>query len=153
MIGRFRPRLSFANVTAVLALFVALGGTSYAALEITGRDVENGTLSGIDVRNQSLTGLEVRKLTRKDFKGRRILTAASTDVVQKDATVAGDGTGVATAVCPTGMLVTGGGFEGAENTADAPIRDSFPAGINAWLVFVEGGTPGTQFSAYAVCSS
>jgi hypothetical protein len=153
MIGQIRSRLSYANVAATLALFIALGGSSYAAMEINSRDVENNSLRGIDVRNQALTGLDVRKLTRKDFKGGRLHTAANTEVVQKDATVLGDGTGVAIAACPAGKLVSGGGFEGAEPLTDTPIRDSFPAGINTWLVFVEGGTPGKVFSAYAVCSS
>jgi hypothetical protein len=32
MSSRLRPRLTYANVTATVALFVALGGTSYAGL-------------------------------------------------------------------------------------------------------------------------
>jgi hypothetical protein len=32
--SRLRARLSFANVTSAIALFVALGGTSYAAIEL-----------------------------------------------------------------------------------------------------------------------
>jgi hypothetical protein len=32
--ARVRARLSFANVTSALALFVALGGTSYAAITL-----------------------------------------------------------------------------------------------------------------------
>ena len=34
MLARLRPRLSFANVTSVLALFIALGGTGYAAVTL-----------------------------------------------------------------------------------------------------------------------
>ncbi len=41
-----KPRPSYANVTATLALFLALGGTSYAAISITGSNVQNGTLTG-----------------------------------------------------------------------------------------------------------
>ena len=37
-------RLSYANVVATLALFVALGGSSYAAIRITGKNVVDGTL-------------------------------------------------------------------------------------------------------------
>jgi hypothetical protein len=48
------PRPSPALVVAIVALFMALGGTSYAALKITGKNVANGTLSGIDIRNKSL---------------------------------------------------------------------------------------------------
>ena len=61
--------LSYANVVATLALIVALGGTSYAALHIGSRqivnnsvrskDVRNGTLVGKDVRNRSLSGRDI----------------------------------------------------------------------------------------------
>jgi hypothetical protein len=34
MWARVRPRLTYANVIASLALFIALGGGSYAALQV-----------------------------------------------------------------------------------------------------------------------
>jgi hypothetical protein len=49
-----RHRLSYANIVATLALFVALGGTSYAAIKITGKDVRNGSLSGADIKKHSV---------------------------------------------------------------------------------------------------
>ncbi|MFL5846273.1 MAG: collagen-like protein [Solirubrobacteraceae bacterium] len=55
-----RGSRSFANVTSVLALIVALGGTTYAAVTVTGRDVRDGSLTGRDVRNGSLSGADVR---------------------------------------------------------------------------------------------
>jgi hypothetical protein len=48
-------------VVATLALVVAMGGTSYAAVKITGKDVKNGSLSGKDVKDKSLTGKDVKK--------------------------------------------------------------------------------------------
>ena len=54
-------RPGYANVVATLALVVAMGGTSYAAVKITGKDVKNGSLSGKDVKNESLTGKDVKK--------------------------------------------------------------------------------------------
>ncbi len=39
MAGRFRPRLTYANVMATIAVFIALGGASYAALKIPARSV------------------------------------------------------------------------------------------------------------------
>lgn len=36
-----RLKLSYANVMATIAMFVALGGTSYAAIRITGANVKN----------------------------------------------------------------------------------------------------------------
>jgi hypothetical protein len=35
---RIRSKLSYANVVATLCLFIALGGTSYAAVKITGAE-------------------------------------------------------------------------------------------------------------------
>jgi hypothetical protein len=45
---------------ATAAMFIALGGTSYAAVKITGAEVRDGTLTGRDVRNGSLSGRDVR---------------------------------------------------------------------------------------------
>jgi hypothetical protein len=56
-------RPSPALIVAIVALFMALGGTSYAALKITGNNVVNGTLSGADVDNRSLAGKEIKKNT------------------------------------------------------------------------------------------
>lgn len=61
MLSRLRARLTYANVMATTAVFIALGGTSYAALTVTGKNVKNSSLTGADVKNKSLT--------KKDFKG------------------------------------------------------------------------------------
>jgi hypothetical protein len=63
-------RTSYANVVATLALILALGGTSYAATQITGKDVKNGSLSGKDIKDKSLKGTDVKdeSLTGTDVK-------------------------------------------------------------------------------------
>lgn len=58
--SRLRRHLSYANVVASLALFIALGGTSYAALTITSKNVKNESLTSADIKNNSLLS--------KDFK-------------------------------------------------------------------------------------
>jgi len=65
-----RVRITYANVVASLALFAALGGSSYAAIAVTGAQVRDGSLTGRDVRNSSLTGKDVRNqsLLAQDFK-------------------------------------------------------------------------------------
>jgi hypothetical protein len=55
-----RRRLSYSNVMASVAVFVALGGSAYAAVKITGKDVRNGSLTGRDIKDRSLA--------RKDLK-------------------------------------------------------------------------------------
>ena len=56
-------RLSYANVMATVAVFVALGGSSYAAVKITGKDVRNGSLTGADVKNRSLSRADLKRGT------------------------------------------------------------------------------------------
>lgn len=60
MITFLRVRLTYANVTATLALFVALGGSSYAAISITGRDVRDRSLTGADLARGSIGSAEIR---------------------------------------------------------------------------------------------
>lgn len=52
-------KLSYANVMATVAVFVAVGGTATAAVMVTGADVRNGSLTGADVRNGSLRGRDI----------------------------------------------------------------------------------------------
>jgi|GEM_PF-5097054 len=48
-------RLTYSNVTATLALFIALGGSAYAAVEVTGQDVVDGSLTGKDIKKKSVS--------------------------------------------------------------------------------------------------
>jgi hypothetical protein len=48
-------------VTATVALFVALGGSSYAALSITGRDIQNGSLTNRDLKRNTLGGSRIKE--------------------------------------------------------------------------------------------
>jgi hypothetical protein len=61
MMSRLRSGLSYANVVATLALFVALGGSAYAVSQIGSKQVKNRSLKGIDLRRNTLTGKEVRE--------------------------------------------------------------------------------------------
>ena len=53
------------------ALFVALGGTGYAALTVTGRSIKNGTLSGADIRNGSLQRRDLAPAARPGGRGKQ----------------------------------------------------------------------------------
>jgi hypothetical protein len=52
--------ITYSNVMASAAVFIALGGSSYAAVKITGDDVRNGSLTGKDVRDRSLGTADLR---------------------------------------------------------------------------------------------
>ena len=47
-------RLSYANVVSSVCLFILLGGSAYAAVSITGKDVRDGSLTSADIKNHSL---------------------------------------------------------------------------------------------------
>ncbi len=53
--------LTYANVTATLALFIALGGSSYAALRVGSREIADNSIRSRDVRNHSLTRHDLAK--------------------------------------------------------------------------------------------
>ena len=63
MIAALISRLTYANVVATLALFVALGGTSYAVLHIGSGDVIDNSLRSKDVRNNTLRSRDIRERT------------------------------------------------------------------------------------------
>lgn len=53
--------MSYANVMATAAVFIALGGSSYAALKITGADVRNGSLTKRDLKRNTLDGSRIKE--------------------------------------------------------------------------------------------
>jgi hypothetical protein len=57
-LSKLRP--SPAMAVALLALFVALGGVSYAAIVVTGKNVRNGTLTNADIKKRTLHGSRFR---------------------------------------------------------------------------------------------
>jgi hypothetical protein len=62
---RFRPKLSYANVMATIAVFIALGGASYAALKLPknsvgAKQLKKNAVTGAKVKNHSLTGADIK---------------------------------------------------------------------------------------------
>jgi hypothetical protein len=78
MDARFRPRITYANVTATIALFLVLGGGAYAAFSlpknsvgtkqlkngaVTTAKLHNRAVKGSKVANKSLTGSQINSST------------------------------------------------------------------------------------------
>jgi len=68
---RLRTGLTYSNVMASVAVFMALGGSAYAAATIRGGDVVNGSLTGADLKNRSVTSVDIKNgtLRARDFRG------------------------------------------------------------------------------------
>jgi hypothetical protein len=63
---RARSAMSFANVTSALALFIALGGTSYAAVSLSRNDVgawhiDAGAVGKSEIRRSAVSASELRR--------------------------------------------------------------------------------------------
>jgi hypothetical protein len=66
MLARLRPRLSFANVTSLLALFVALGGTGYAAVtlprnSVGSNQIRSRAVGASELKSNAVTSRAIRR--------------------------------------------------------------------------------------------
>jgi hypothetical protein len=64
-----RPSPAF--IVAVLALIVALGGTSYAAITVTGAQIRDGSITTRDIRDRSLRAEDFRDRLPAGRKGKQ----------------------------------------------------------------------------------
>jgi hypothetical protein len=60
---RLRRHLSFANVIACLALFVALGGGAYAATQVNGKYIVKHSIGANKLKNETITNKQIKKGT------------------------------------------------------------------------------------------
>jgi hypothetical protein len=58
---RIRQHLSYANVMATVAVFLALGSSGYAAFRVDSDDVVDNSIRSKDIRNRALTARDVRR--------------------------------------------------------------------------------------------
>ena len=60
--ARLRAHLA-GNLVAYVALFVALGGSSYAAVKVNGGQIVNNTVASADLRNNSVRSKDIHNRT------------------------------------------------------------------------------------------
>ena len=182
MLAKVRShRPSPAMVVALLALFVALGGSSYAAItlkqnSVTSRNIANGQIKRVDIATDAINSskVEMFSLTAKDFKpgqlpagppgppgpkgdsGMRSLTVRSA-IGEKDVT----------AYCLPGERATGGGGTSLDGYIIGTEPLSHPLSIyapegpptggftpTAWSAHAEDGEGGpAEIIAWVVCAS
>ena len=61
VLNSIRRRLTYANVMSTLAVFIALGGSSYAAVKINGSSIKDRSIAGKKLRHNTLTGRQIRE--------------------------------------------------------------------------------------------
>jgi hypothetical protein len=114
MLDKLRARLTYANVVATLALFLALGGVSYGALRIGSASIANNSVRTQDLRNNDIRSKDIHNRT---IVGRDVLTNTITGLQVRETSLAKvpdadtlDGQESASfhVHCPTGTLAHAG---------------------------------------------
>lgn len=169
MIARIAKYLTFSNVVACLALFIALGGSVYAAGKISGKQITKSSLpgnrikpktvlpnrikpkslSGRQVKPDSLTGTQINE---KTLTG---VSAAALADVQYQATTAQLPTngrpGTVAANCAPGAYAIGGGAT-LSNEERGYVNDSGPTPLRTgWIATGYSWGSGSTITVTAVC--
>jgi hypothetical protein len=164
---------SFSNVVAVLALFLALGGSVYAASSnkingsrikpksIPGNRIKGNSLTAAQIKSRTLTGAKVKpgSLTGKQVVGSTLTgvsasSLAAVDYAVTTVTLAQYKVGgtTSTASCPSGQRVIGGGAL-VSNDNNASVNDSGPtASRTGWEATAYTGGQGVTMTVTAICT-
>jgi hypothetical protein len=133
---RLRSHLSYANVTASLALFIALGGTGYAAVTLPrnsvgsaqlrsnavgAKEIRRGAVRSGEIRNRSIRVSDLATNTRKSLRG----TPGPTGPAGKDAAT------YRAAISLAGVRLGGNAQTSEHNRATNVYRVEFPADVSA----------------------
>ena len=153
---RLRPRLTYANVTATLALFIALGGSTYAATQLPPNSVGSQQLkpnavTSSKVRDHSLTATDINQAALPKAGALTFKTAAAT-------APAASAANTATARCDSGQQVVSGGVK-LDPPGIGVVNDSSPDLNNtAWTARIGNASNGSSarplnFTVYAICTT
>ncbi|MGB2712485.1 MAG: hypothetical protein WBC33_13335 [Conexibacter sp.] len=174
MLHAMRRRLSFANVTSMVALMVALGGTSYAATTLSKNSVgsaqiKKGSVAGSDIRANAITSTKVKNGSLKavDFGANQLpagakgdtgaqgpkgdtgaFGAATVQFFQAAADLADGASQSYNVFCPAGQQAIAGGARGdATDSEGTSVTSSRPA-VSA--TNTEPPAAGTGFTGWRI---
>jgi len=146
MSSRIRDRLTYANVIATLALFVALGGSSYAALKLPRNSVgsvqiRTGAVASSEVKDRSLKLQDISKPTRASLAGKQGPAGAQGPAGQPGAPA----TRFLAAVTAAGQLLRGNASSGGSAGAVGSYSIGFAQDISACVYTATlGSTDGSD---------
>jgi hypothetical protein len=122
---RLVRHLTFSNVIALIALFVALGGAAYAGSKLNGKNIVNGSIGGGKLKNETITADKIKKgtITGAQIEANSISSSAinlTTLGTVPSATTAQTATNATTAQSATNATKAGS----AENARHAEEADT-----------------------------
>jgi hypothetical protein len=154
-----RPRLTYANVAATLALVLAAGGFAFAA-----NPGDDGVIRGcLKTGSKVIRVPDSAKCRKTEKKLAWNQTGPKGDegspgmsgyqIVDGDpgAPSGPNFTAGSTATCPKGKKAVGGGFNASGNASGVRPVHSKPFGENQWIVQTASDAGDYELTAYAVC--
>lgn len=153
MLDRIRPRLNHTTIVAYLALFVALGGSSYSAVKISGENIQNKSIAGKKLKNRTITKGKVKKNTLtgaeiNETKLGTVPTASNASLLAGlgPGAFLGSGGKAADADKLDGIDSTGFLLAGSRGVATAGLSVNADGSIASWFNTV-GGEPTVQHTS------
>ena len=146
MSRRIRDRLTYANVIATLALFVALGGSSYAALKlprnsVSSQQIRTGAVASSEVKDRSLQLQDISKPTRASLAGKQGPPGAQGPAGQPGAPA----TRFFAAVAAGGQLLRGNATSGGHGVNPGTYDVAFAQAVSACVFSATlGSTDGSD---------
>jgi hypothetical protein len=111
-----RRRLTYSNVMATIAVFIALGGSSYAVTRISGSQLKNSSVAGKKLKRNTLGGARIKESRLGQVPRARLADR-----------LGGLSAGELQQRCPAGTVYSSGAC--VERTARAPAQYSLAVDI------------------------
>jgi hypothetical protein len=169
---RIRKVFTFSNVVACLALFMALGGTVYAAGKINGKQIQTSSIPGNRLKASSVAtkqlkskavtagkvkpgSLTAKQINQATLTGVSAASLAAVYYAVSSVSVSGSlpPSGVSTtATCPPGTYVIGGGATLSDDEKSI-VNDTGPTALRTGWEATLYGAEGTSMTVTAVCTA
>lgn len=179
---RIRKALTFSNVVACLALFMALGGTVYAAGKINGKQIKPNSIPGNRLKASSVATKQLKgnavtagKIKAKTIGGGKIKPGSLTGTQINQASLTGVSAASlaavyyavstvsvssspppsgtsTTAVCPPGTYAIGGGATLSKDE-ESFVNDTGPTALRTGWEATFYGAEGTSMTVTAICTA
>jgi hypothetical protein len=152
-------------IVACIALTVALGGTSYAAIKLPAASVgtkqlKKGAVTGVKVKRNTITGTQIVESTLSKVPSALNADSAdsadSADISRLDyrqsaaSAIPTSGHVRVAASCDAGTFALGGGAK-VSNPDIALVLDSNPVGKTAWEATAFASMTGTTLTVFVIC--
>jgi hypothetical protein len=151
---RLRSKLTYANVMATVAVFIALGGASYAAIKLPKnsvgtKQIKNNAITGAKIKNGAVSGAKIQTSSLGTVPN--ATSASHADDAQRavSANTATSATSAAHAGSADNALALGG--LGASAYARAtPLVPTVATLENGWISTPEFGHPGIAKDQFGI---